>query len=138
MFRIISQLPDSKGKEAASYVPFIYFGGNITHVCTLDHLHYLQRLLKMKHDLMSLFLTLMNCMLSFIIYGLFGLHYYMISYSGGALPSEEVADANADANKVDMKAKDSENDEYDKDDSGANHLSVMYLPCQDPLLFKMY
>lgn len=142
-FRMISQLPDSKGKEkakepsasptAASYVPFICLG-NITCVYFLDRLHYLRRLLKMKCNLMISFLTLMNCTLSFVTYGFFSLYYYMILYSAGALPLEEAADAN----KAEMKAEDGENDEHGKDDSGANHLSVMYPPCQDPLLFKMY
>ena len=62
------------------------------------------------------------------------IYYYMIWYSVGALPLEEVADAS----KGEIKAEDGENNEYGKDDSGADHLSIMYPPCQDPLLFKMY
>ena len=88
----------------------------------------------MKLNLMILFLTSKNCTLSFIIYVFFGLYYYMIWYSVGALPLEEVADAS----KGEIKAKDGENNKCGKDDSGADHLSIMYPPCQDPLLFKMY
>jgi hypothetical protein len=60
-----------------------------------------------------------------------------ISYSMGALSSEEVADAD----DAEMKARDS-GEKNGKDDrradNSADHLSVMYLPCQDPMLAKIY
>lgn len=61
-----------------------------------------------------------------------------ISYSLGALPLEEVADAD-DAK---MKRRDSEEGNSGEDDCRADevadNLSVMYPPCQDPLLVKIY
>lgn len=60
-----------------------------------------------------------------------------IYYSVGALLLEEVADAD----NTEMKGKDGK-DENGKDDHGADNgtanLSVMYLPCQDPMLVKIY
>jgi hypothetical protein len=60
-----------------------------------------------------------------------------IYYSVGALLSEEVADVD----NTEMKGKDSK-DENGKDDHGADNgtgnLSVMYPPCQDPMLVKIY
>lgn len=52
------------------------------------------------------------------------------SYSIGDLSLEEVADGHRD--NAEMK------DGVGKVGKGADHLSVMYLPCQDPLLVKIY
>lgn len=60
-----------------------------------------------------------------------------ISCSVGALPLEGVSDAN----NAEAKGQDGEEENDDNDrvaDNSTDHLSVMYPPCQDPLLFKIY
>lgn len=64
-----------------------------------------------------------------------------VSYSVGALPLDEAIE---DANDAEMKGQDSDGrdrnskEKNGKADSGIDHLSIMYMPCQDPLLVKIY
>lgn len=53
------------------------------------------------------------------------------SYSVGPLPSDEDANASRDNAEEDGEGGGNAH-------SGANPLSVMYPPCQDPMLFKIY
>lgn len=66
------------------------------------------------------------------------------SISAGPPPSEDDADANAGANSDTGGGVEDQliGEEYVEDaditPGGADHLSVMYPPCQDPLLVKIY
>ena len=61
------------------------------------------------------------------------------SYSVGPLPSDDGANANPDHSDMEDQINEGENSQDDCNaDSGVDPLSVMYPPCQDPLLVEIY
>jgi hypothetical protein len=59
--------------------------------------------------------------------------------SVGPLRSDEEANVNLDNAEMEVRFNEEENGEDDRNaPSGADHLAVMYSPCQDLLLAKFY